>query len=271
MSKVATLLTLTAITVPECDRQTGPSADGLAKAGDRDYLVGWYKLPARHRRTRKPIPDRPGTLIPVLKIDGTYYSVCRGWEAPLKECPEGLEWAFTPSSMVGTTIGFNETSNAYYIIIEDQGLATNYEPYISGERRPMTRIDKPSGLLDATAKRPRTNHDFLGRYQPVWPPWFRFEIRRDRDRYVLVMPRLDGKGQEEPRELTPLPDRLGFTGFDRQKKHRLTYNDALRRFELTKTGSCVIRMPLARVSPAPSSQRGAVPQPHMRIGIPSWH
>ena len=46
------------------------------------------------------------TIIPVFKTDGTYYSVCRGFEIPLKQCPEGVEWAATPSSMVGTTIGY---------------------------------------------------------------------------------------------------------------------------------------------------------------------
>lgn len=266
MKIVATLLILIAISVSACHTLTEPSAD------ERDYLVGWYKLPARDRESREVIPG-PDTLIPVFKIDGAYYSVCLGFEIPLKECPEGLEWALTPSSMVGTMIGFDDASNEYYISIVDGQLGHHDQFYISGEKRPMTRIDKPSGLLDATAQRPRTNDDFLGWYQPVWFPWVRLEIRKDGEKYLSAEHELHEPGiwktRVDPRELTPDPDRLGFTGFDRKSEHSLTYNEALKRFEITKTGSYVVRMSLAQVPPP--SPEVAVPLPTMRIGIPSWH
>ena len=212
-------------------------------------------------------------MIPVFKTDGIYYSVCLGFEIPLKECPEGLEWGVTPSSMVGTTIAFDEASNDYYIIIEDK--QHQHPHYISGKKRPMTRIDKPSWLLDATAQRPRTNDDFLGCYQPVWFPGIGWEIRKNGEAYLVAEQELHEPGvwktRGETRELTPLPDRLGLTGFDRRNRHSLTYNEALKRFELTKTTSPVIRMPLARV-PSPSLPEGdTVPLSSMQIGIPSWH
>ncbi|MHC4559611.1 MAG: hypothetical protein ACYS80_20145 [Planctomycetota bacterium] len=263
MKRIATLVILIGISVPACQRPGSSSAGDLGEAGGRDRLVGWFEITGRE------------TIIPVFKADGTYYSVCRNFEIPLKECPEGLEWAPTSSSMAGTTIGFDEASNAYYIIIEDQGLANNYEPYISGEKQPMTRIDKPSGLLDATAQPPRTNDDFLGWYQPLWLPVVRFEIRKDGDMYLgaaVQILRKPGVWETwgEPCEITPLPDRLGFSGFDGNPRVNLAYNEALKRFELTKTISCIIRMPLVRVSPLPSPE-GLVVAPPMKIGIPSWH
>ena len=275
MKGAATLLIMIALGVSGCGPLTEPSV------GARDYLLGWYKLPNRHYRTRKVIPGG-GTLIPVFKNDGIYYSVCRGFEVPLKECPEGLEWAFTPSSMVGTKIGFDEASNAYYIIIEDAGAqGAQYEGdcSTSGEKQFMTRVDKPSGLPDVTARPPRTNDDFLGWYQPVWFPWIGFEIRKDGKRCLSVEWELSGaerpavwKSHGKPRELMPIPGRLGFTGFDRKNRHNLTYNEILERFELTKQRDkrqpAIIRMPLVRVSPHP--EFAAVPPP-MRIGIPAWH
>ncbi len=232
-----------------------PEQDNLPNPPD--HLLGWFKM------------TDGDTIIPVFKRDGTYYSVCRGFEIPLKECPEGLEWVLTPSSMVGTMIGFDEASNAYYIIIEDQGLASNYEPYISGEKQPMVRIDKPSWLLDPTALPPRTNDDFLGHYRAIWFPWFRFEIRKEGESYFGAYQMLSETGLWEPEGdpdgLAPLPDRLGFTGFDRETRHILTYNEALKRFELTNS------MPLARVTPSSWPEADAVRLPTMRIGIPSWH
>ncbi len=259
MKRIATLLILIGISVLGCHASTGPSADDRLGVGNCDYLVGWFKMMGRD------------TMIPVFKIDETYYSVCRGFEIPLKECPEGLEWALTPSSMVGTTIGFDEASSTHYIAVMDSQLSNFSDGRGgTGEKQSITKIDKPSGLLDATAERPRTNDDFLGWYQPVWPPWFRFEVREDGEKHLVAMPGLDGKTEEEPRELTPLPDRLGFTGFDRRNRHSLTYNEALKRFELTKTSSCVIRMPLARVPPPPSPDGREAPTV-TDIGIPSWH
>ena len=61
------------------------------QAGPRDHLIGWYELPNHPGNSQEIIPGS-GTLIPIFKIDGTYYSVCRGIETPLKECPDGLEW-----------------------------------------------------------------------------------------------------------------------------------------------------------------------------------
>jgi hypothetical protein len=270
MKGSATLLILIALGVSGCGSLTEQSA------GARDHLVGWYKLPNRHYRTREVIPG-PGTLIPVFKTDGTYYSVCHGFEIPLRECPEGLEWALTRSSMVGTKIGFDEESNAYYIIIEDQGLANNYEPYISGEKRTMTRVDKPSWLLDATAQPPRTNDDFIGWYKPVWFP-IRLALRKEGKKYLLLESQeADESGvwktQGEMKELTPIADRLGFVMSRRKDRcTSITYNKSLKRFELTKQWSKrrpeVIRMPLARVSP--HTERAAITT-LMIMGIPSWN
>jgi len=55
-----------------CVSLTAPS-----QTGTRDHLVGWFKI------------QWSDTIIPVFKIEGTYYSVyCPGIKVPLKECPE---------------------------------------------------------------------------------------------------------------------------------------------------------------------------------------
>lgn len=228
----------------------------------KDPFVGWYLMPG-------------DTVIPILKTDGTYYSVCRGFEIPFKQCDAGLEWDMKPSSMVGTTIGFNLPSNAYYISIVDQQTANFVESYVPGVKQVMTKIDKPSWLLDAAVPPPKTNDDFLGCYQPTWFPYVRFELRKDGEKYFVAEQELHDEGswntRVEPRELTPLTDRLGF-GYGSKGKENITYNESLKRFELTM-GTLPIRMPLSRV---PSSSRAvAVDAPvdprTMIIGIPTWH
>jgi hypothetical protein len=237
-------------------------------AGSRDHLLGWFK------RTGDE------TLIPVFKRDGIYYSVCRGFEVPLRECPEGLEWAVTPSSMTGTKIGWDAASWTNYLTVMD-AQASNFTDgrYGTGEREPLRRVAKPPGLVEAEARRPHTHDDFLGLYQPVWIPGMRIEIRKEGRRYFSQDRAYRNPGlwkpSGEPREVTPLPEQLGFTGFERHSSPQLLYNEALRRFEIVMTDAklspSIGRMPLARV-PAPAScEGGDAPQPLARIGIPSWH
>ena len=241
-----------------------------SQAGPRDSLLGWFKITGGDR------------IIPVFKVNGIYYSVAsRGAEVPLKECPEGLECAVA----AGTKIAFDETSNTYYIIIEDENRAHQDSGYVSGQKQPMTRIEKPSGLLDAKARRPRTNDDFLGWYQPIWSPGIRYGIRRDGEKYVgtwQVFGLLVNKPAvwcsehvPGPNELTPLSDGLGFM-MSRSGKNvtNLIYNESLKRFEITweetQGQPAAIRMPLARIAPPPTPEGGAAP-PHIEIGIPFWN
>jgi hypothetical protein len=240
-------------------------------AGSRDHLLGWFKLPERSEKNE--IISGHDTLVPVCKRAGTYYTVCRGFEIPLKECPEGLEWAIAPSSMTGTKIGWDPAAQTAYLAVVD-AQASNFTDgrYGVGEQQSLTRIDKPPALLDATAPRPRTQDDFIGWFQPVFP-WMRFEVRRGGQKYFVAWQAFGGG--EEVRELTPLPDQLGFTGFERHGGPRLAYDGALKRFELVMTDTkripSEIRMPLVRV-PAPASpERDAGPSPAAKIGIPSWH
>ncbi|MHC4175290.1 MAG: hypothetical protein ACYS9C_10105 [Planctomycetota bacterium] len=269
MKELATLLILIALGVLGCGSLTEQSA------GPRDHLVGWYKLPNRHYRTREVIPG-PGTLIPVFKADGNYYSVCHGFEAPLKECPEGLEWALAPSSMAGTKIGFDEEANEYYIIIEDAKAQYEGDWSTSGEKQYMTRVERPSWLLDATAEPPRTNDDFIGSYKPVWFP-IPLEIRKEGKEYLLLQSQEADepgvwKNQIEVQGFTPIADRLGLMSRRKDKYTTITYNKSLKRFELMEQRSKrrpeVIRIPLARVSPHP--ERAAI-TPLMIMGIPSWN
>ncbi len=269
MTAIVAGLLLVGLGLSGCQEATTRSThESLASVNAYDMEL-WYKMPPVERVSHRE------TLIPILKIDGTYYTVCRGMEIPLKETPTGLQWALTPSSMSETTIGFHGPSLPCSIRIVDRQRA-NFDDFYLPDKMPsvpMTRVDKPSGLLDATARPPRKLDDFLGFYRPVWFPWVRWEIRKDGERYWEVEQDLDPPEPSgrwttrgKPHELTPLPDQLGVTGFP-GAPHRLTYNEALKRFELVKTDS-EIRIPLARVVPSPGSDAAL---PTLPIGIPAWH
>ncbi|MBE0537843.1 MAG: hypothetical protein IH624_19455 [Phycisphaerae bacterium] len=238
--------------------------------GMHDHFIGWYRL-------NKEI------VFPVLKRDGTFYAACRGIEVPFKETADGLEWALEPSSMAGTTIGRFAGTNQYYLKNMDQQSIHHLEesganPLGFGKEQPVTRIDEPVGLLDATAPAPKNPDDFIGWYQPKWFPYYRFQLRKDGDKYFWDEQEMDQasgwKTGGATRELTPLTDGLGFfTGLDAKKEHRLTYNDSLKRFEVVniKAGPQGLRTPLARIpEPATDTEAPAV-RPPIVIGIPVWH
>ena len=238
-----------------------------SQVGSRDHLLGWF---------RRAGSD---TIIPVFKRDGTYFSVWHGFEIPFKECPGGLEWAITPSSMIGTRIGWDAAAKTYYLAVMDCQ-ASNFSDgrYGCGEKEQLIRIDMTVELPDAKALPPRTREDFLGSYQPIWSPAIRIEIRKDGDRYFSSDRILDRSGDWKPfgemRELIPLTDQLGFTGFERNGNHRLVYHQALKRFELVmsnaKSDPGILRMPLARVQAPLSPDRALASSPVLTIGIPSW-
>ncbi len=241
------------------------SSDAPAHPGSRDQLLGWFQ-----RGTNQ-------SVIPVFQRGSIYYSVCHGVEIPLQECSEGLEWAHSPSSMTGTKLGWDTTNQTYYLAVMDSQ-ASNFTDgrYGCGEKEPLTRVEKPAGLLEAEAAVPHKLADFLGSYQPVWFPWVRIEIRKQDGRYVSQ--HLEFRGPEpgswlsttEVHELTPLPDQSGFTGFERGNSPCLRYNRALRRFELELGNTPnALRMPLARLT-APDMAAQASPLRPLQIGIPSW-
>lgn len=238
-----------------------------SQAGTRDHLVGWYKV------------TKWDTIIPVFKQDGIYYSVCRGFEIPFKEGPDGLEWTLAPSGMDSIKIGWDVASETHYLAVTDILASSSSDGrYGSGEKETLTRIEKPSGLLDAKARRPRTHDDFLGWYQLVWTPGVRIEIRKDGNRFICQDQEFHPPGFWQtvgnPNELTPLPNQPGFTGFEGDNDCHLVYNESLKRIELVMTvmwiTPSVIRMPLARISAPTASERGKPPQPAVSIGIPSW-
>ncbi|MHC4404092.1 MAG: hypothetical protein ACYTG0_30930, partial [Planctomycetota bacterium] len=202
MKRATGLLILIALIIIGCHNTLTKQCAGA------DDLCGWYKVSAGNR------------LIPVFKIDGTYCTVMSrgGFEIPLVECPNGLEWPATPpSSMAGTKIGFNEESNEIYISIVDQNREYQDASFTSGKKQSMTAIGKPSWLRDATAQPARTHDDFLGWYEPVWCPYVRGQIRKESGKYLLACQLLQQPGDKglwvphsKQYELTPLPDRLGF-------------------------------------------------------------
>lgn len=227
-------------------------------AAGRDDLLGWY------------VAEGGEPEIVVLKRAGAYFSICRGFEVPFKESPAGLEWAVSPSSMAGTTIGHDPATGAYYLAVFDAETAQFSDGRAGcGEKRALTRTAEPAWVRDPTAAPPRSLDDFLGWYQPIWFPYMRWELRKDGATYEAVFAEFDAAWRQDYRRtLTPLAEGLGFTGFERGDDITLTYNDALRRFEITTHDPVIIRMPLARIGPPTAA---AAPPPQVRIGIPAWH
>jgi hypothetical protein len=253
---------------------------GSATDASRDHFVGWFSLPEPERKEGQVIPGGKA-LIPVFKRGGSYWTVSFGIEVPLKECPEGLEWAASPPFAEGTKFGYDNTTKTYYIIIEQQWLKDEYpSAYVSGVKQPMTKVDPPSGILDATAEPPHTNDDFVGWYQPAWFPIIRFEVRKEDDKHLwteeILGPERDTRSaRNRTTELTPLAGRLGLVlSHHKSQKTCLIYNPALKRVEIThedvQNGApTVIRTPLVRL-PAQPPESGDVPASlrRMYIGVP---
>jgi hypothetical protein len=244
--------------------------------GARDQLLGWYSLPDRHHESGEIIPGS-GRLIPVLKYGADYYSVAGpGWEVPLKQCPEGLEWGATPSSMDGTKFGLNEESDTVYIRIVDQQRGHIQDTFVSGEKRTLTKVKKPSGLFDATAPPPATLDDFVGWYAHLWVPQpSRIQIRMDGEKYVAAVFVREGTtdkwNENKKHELAPLPEGLGLA-FGDNSGPSFNYNADLRRFELCKGSESGFRIPLTRIpAPAPGETVPTLRSFFGRIGIPCWH
>lgn len=261
------------LAISGCTRPVGSSRDSF----HGDYC-GWFNLPGRNER--KEIIPGDDTLIPVFRRDGTYYSICRGFEVPFKASPDGLEWAVTPSSMTGTKIGRDAASKAYYLAVLDSQ-ASNYSDgrYGVGENEMLTRTGKPAGMLSATARPPRSNDDFLGTFQMVWFPRVRFEIRKDGERYASQELEFRGPSlgnwetNARPVELLSLPGEMGFC-FKEDRDIKLVYDEDLKRFELAakREGmTAAIRSPLAHVSANSAPRSGPVSLLALKIGIPSWH
>jgi hypothetical protein len=261
MTRTALFSVWIAIVASECSVLAERSGE------NRDHLLGWYRLENRE------------VIIPVFKVEGDYYTVCRGAEIPLKPCPEGLEWERT-----GTKIIFDkESSHPYYISIYDENMAQQGGGgWGTGKKRQLTKVDKPLWLPNPTARGPRSMDDFLGRYvYALWSPRLGVEIRKDDGKYIATCQLMEEPGQWKPTgdpheiELAPLPDRLGFTLLDPDTDIHLIYNTARERFELVakdeNTPPAIVRIPLARVVPETSSESRADPTTTMVIGIPNWH
>ena len=229
-----------------------------------DPLTGYFQIIEQRRRK-----SQPATVIPVLKIDGDYYSVCRGFEVPFKQGPGGLEWAMEGSSMVGTTIRRRPDGNVYIIIRDSQSEMFTGDSENSHDTgpRPMKRVGKPAAVLDPASPPPHSNDDFIGCYQPRWMPYVRVTINKEGQKFFAESVIMEEKDKWRPDknvvELTPFADRLGFTNFD--KRHSIEYNEHLKRFEMVMAASPPIRMPLVRVDPM------ARPSEIILTGIPSWH
>lgn len=248
------------------------AADAPTSApANRDDLIGWYRLPSQDRETRK-VREGPGQLIPVLKRGEEYFSVCRGIETPFSPSAEGLEWASTPSSMRGTTIGRDPATGDYWIKIVDRQLMHNDDWYDPSEKRPLVRAVQPPRYSDPREPAPTTNAHFVGSYVPLYFPFLRYDVS-ERDGKFFVVGNMweeekgwkphDYSGAGDEKQLKPLEGTLGLD-FDAKNQMKLTYSKPLTRYEFIMGGS--LAMPLRRVDGEYTPPRTGEP-----VGIPSWH
>lgn len=247
----------------------------LCGCDSQDSLIGWHELPNRHFQTREVLPG-PGTLIPVFKVDGAYYSIARGFEVPLKPCAEGLEIWPARHGMKASIIGFDEKEGRVYIIINDYMSSCMIEWWVADEKRFLEKAEAPSWLPDSIeAKAPETNDGFIGFYQPVWYP-IRIEVKKDGGKYLTNDYGLDSQCLWKPRhpfdEIAPLPEGLGFSLGKGNEKARLIYNESRRRYEITLgDASCLARMPLERIPSLDAPWKPLYSPKSGGVGIPVWH
>lgn len=268
-----TLLAIT--TLPGCAsaRETGNvcTAPGGTKTASRtsagrDHFVGYFNLPDCDWTTGEVVPG-PGVLIPVLKHGNAYYSVCHGAEVPLKRSQQALEWGPAPPTLAGTTIGYDDAADEYYIRLWDnapsmQGAWEESPANEPGRRRKLIPIDRQAWLGDATTDPPQTLDDFVAHYALLWGTVLICDIRKTGDDFFVRMHRLTPGEDDEPRKLKPLENELGFdwSAWTDSDDGRLIYNHACNRYELVfcvdKASSRQVCFPLVRI-------------PFERIGVPS--
>lgn len=216
--------------------------------GSRDHLVGWYKAasPSSERQNHS-------LLIPVLKRDGTYYTTIRGFEVPMRVCPEGLEWSERTQSQ-WLLIGYNSESNSYYGRVTSRSPYRDYsQPGREQEGKhdlQLVKVDKPEWVLDQPPPPPKANDDFVGCFQATYFAPYWMQIRKDGNKYLCAFH--DFGRPAEWQELTPRTNELGFT-------HSIFYNKTLKRFEIAgEEGTAIIRVPFSRIPPpSPEASSGA--------------
>jgi hypothetical protein len=252
---VLSTILLAVTTLPGCtsaqESRNVRTASGGSKTASRggsghDHFVGYFNLPDRN------------ALIPVLKHGDAYYSVCHGAEVPLKPSPQGLEWGPAPPTLAGTTIGYDDAADEYYIRIWDNAPSMHgawedsplNEP---GMRRKLIPIDRPAWLGDATTDPPQTLDDFVAYYEWLWGPAVGLKISKTGDDFFARMHGPMPGEDEKAKKLIPLENELGFVwsvGVDRDDG-RLIYDDACHRYELVfridKASPRVVRFPLVRI------------------------
>lgn len=249
-----------------------------------DHYVGWYHMPDLDRKTRQPILNDPrslGDLIPIFKRGDTFYTVEHFAECPLKMAGETLVWDVSPSSLAGTTLGYNRDTHQYYLRWYDTKTESGDESYVPGEVYPLTKTDPPDWVSDLPTPAPKTLDDFLGDYYYAWCPILRMTIAKSGERYVANGAMRSESGEWETDlhadlpELQPMNDSLGLIWHAGKKIIHIVYNAALQRYEMVfhqdKVLPHSISIPLLRRDPLRTHTGEAIRTPHPNIGIPAWH
>ena len=98
---------------------------------------------------------------------------------------------------------------------------------------------------------------------PRWFPYYKIIVRKEGEKFLAEAVIMEAKDEwvpdKEVVELVPFENRIGLNNFD--KRHSIEYNEQLKRFEMVKAST-----PLVRVNPMDLPS-----EPALIIGIPSWH
>ncbi len=235
-----------------------------------DRIIGWYKLSTK--TIDDAVVEDDDTLVPILKRNKQFYTICRGFEMPLNTCSAGLEWGFTPSSMEGTMFVFCGPGWPCHLKIYDRQKAV-FDWYEPGKKYKLIKVAEPEGLSYTVESAPENSDGFIGIYQPVYFPWMRVEISKEADKYNYKYSELRIV-QEEAKwiamgmaeSVLPLDEAQGFLVIYQKAKNYLLFSKELSRFEVI-IGSTGLRMPMVKLT---SSEE--TPQvPKVNLGIPSWN
>ena len=234
-----------------------------------DSIIGWYRMEDSSEKSASSSID---TLVPILKRGNEFYTICRGFEMPLKTSPVGLEWAFNPSSMEGTVFIFCRPAWPCALKLYDAQKVV-FDWYEPGKKYKLVKVDQPYGLFEEKAEKPEDTAGYLGVYQPLYFPWYRIEIKQDDTEYYYIYSELrieQGIGRWIPMSnkmpAKALDNNKGFLIVQGEARNYLMYNELLERYEMV-VGSTKLRMPAVKVS----SKDDFSEIPKVSLGIPSWN
>ena len=248
----------------------GCNSSGKNKPGMyEDRIIGWYRL---GEVIENPDINNKQKIVPIFKRSNEFYTICRGFEMPLRRSPVGLVWDFKPSSMEGTSFLFCGPSWPCNLKVYDSQLVGMdwYEP---GKKYRLTKIPDPECLSDIKEEKPVGIDDFVGEYTPIYFPYYKIIISKKEDVFLhqysqvgVISGKPEWSAPSRPIKIEPLDENNGFLVVENRAKNYLMYSEQLERYEVI-IGQTGLRCPLRKIE----EDSGDFNLPEVEMGIPSWN